>query len=182
MNVNRPEFDILFPELDRLSASINNPENRVLACFDKVMDAMGAERGFMLFCRGGESEWKPFAVRGMNQDSLFVTEGVSTSIIHTVAKAKKSLITTNALADPRFADKRSVIVSEIRSVICAPLLSEHGFFGLIYMDNRFSDDFFVEKDRDYLIMCARKLSKIITYSLQEYGLSWSEELRECLAH
>ncbi len=78
-----------------------------------------------------------------------------------------------------FYDKTSVLVSEIRSVISAPLMSEQGFFGLIYLDNRFSDDFFIEKDRDYLIKCTRRLSKIIAQFLPAYGYAPEKHEQGC---
>jgi GAF domain-containing protein len=175
MDVERPEFEQLFPELDNLARSVDSSEESISSCFDKIMTAMGTERGFLLLCKGDETDWKPLAGRGLNLDTLFETEAVSKSIVRSVVKGKKSLITTNAMDDPRFADKRSVVVSEIRSVICAPLMSEAGFFGLIYLDNRFSDDFFVEKDRDYLIKCARKMSKIIVSFIPELICSSAAE-------
>jgi signal transduction protein with GAF and PtsI domain len=166
MDIERPDFESLFSELDVLACSVDNFQESVHSCFDKIMTAMGAERGFLLLCKGKgeEIDWKPFAGHGINLDTLFETEAVSKSIIRSVVEGKKSLITTNAMDDPRFSNKKSVVTSEIRSVICAPLMSEMGFFGLIYLDNRFSRDFFEEKDRDYLIKCARKLSKIIARS------------------
>jgi signal transduction protein with GAF and PtsI domain len=163
MNIERPDFEQLFSELDILARSFSSVEESVSSCFDKVMTTMGAGRGFLLLCKGNESEWKPFAGRGVNLDTLFETEGVSKSIIRFVVEKNMPLITTNAMTDPRFSNKQSVETSEIRSVICAPLSSERRLFGIIYLDNRFSDDFFDGKDRDYLITCAEKLSKIITH-------------------
>jgi len=162
MNSERPAFEHLCAELDSLAPSFDTFEESVSSCFDRVVTATGAGRGVLLRCRGNESEWKPLAGKGVNLDTLFETEAVSKSIIRFVIDRNMPIITTNAVADPRFANKQSVVTSEIRSVLCVPLLSEKGIFGVIYLDNRFSDDFFDGKDKDYLVKCAEKLSKIIT--------------------
>ncbi len=71
------------------------------------------------------------------------------------------------MEDPRFADKLSVLISEIRSVLCVPLTGNDGLFGLIYLDNLFSTNFFTEKDKKYLTECAQKLSEIALCLLPE---------------
>jgi adenylate cyclase len=161
MDIERPDFEQFSKELDVLANSPGSFEARVKSCFDKIITVMGAERGFLLLSKGEEIDWMPFAGRGINLDTLFETEAVSKSIINVAVKGKRSLITTNAMTDPRFADKQSVVVAKIRSVLCTPLVLETGFFGLIYLDNRFSDDFFDGDDRDYLVKCAEKLSEMI---------------------
>jgi transcriptional regulator with GAF, ATPase, and Fis domain len=162
MNVEKPDVEQLFSELDTLAHSFDNFKESVNSCLDKVMTVMDATRGFLLLCKGSESEWKPLAGKNINLDTLFETEAVSKTIVRAVAGKNMAIITTNALADPRFSNKQSVVTSEIRSVICAPLLSGKGLFGVIYLDNRFSDKFFNGNDREYIIKCAEKLSKIIT--------------------
>jgi adenylate cyclase len=158
----KPDFHHLCSELDILAGSFESFEKSVSSCFDRVVEATGAGRGVLLQCKGNESEWRPLAGQGVNLDTLFETEAVSKSIIRFVIERNMPIITTNAVADPRFANKQSVVTSEIHSVLCVPLLSEKGLFGVIYLDNRFSDDFFDGKDKDYLVKCAEKLSKIIT--------------------
>jgi GAF domain-containing protein len=161
MDIERPDFELVSSELDILAGSGESFEKNVDSCFGKVMTTMAAGRGFLLLCKGNESEWKPLVGRGLNLDTLFETEAVSKSIIRVVVERNIPIITTNAMGDPRFQNKQSVVVSEIRSVLCAPLTSGQELFGIIYLDNRFSDDFFDGDDRDYLVKCAEKLSSII---------------------
>jgi len=162
MNIERPNLEQLFSELDSIAISSNDFKESTSTCFDRIMAAMGAGRGFLLLCKGKESEWEPLAGKGINLDTLFETEAVSTTIIRFVVERNMPIITTNAMVDPRFAQKQSVQQSEIRSVLCTPLMSEKGLFGVIYLDNRFTDDFFDGKDKDYLVRCAEKLSTLIT--------------------
>jgi GAF domain-containing protein len=161
MSEERPDFEQVALELDELVMSDNPPEVIISSCFYLIIDAMGAERGFILLYDGVEHEWRPLTGRGVDLGSLFISEAVSQTILNAVAEKKTCIITNNAMEDPRFSDKLSVIISEIRSVICVPLTGEKGLFGIIYLDNRFSKAYFVEQDRDYFVKLARKLSKTV---------------------
>jgi len=160
MDSDRPDSAKLMVELDMMVLSPGDPEETVRGCFSSIITAMNSGRGFMLLYDGGESEWRAFAGKGVNLEKLFIYEAVSQTIINHVAEKKKPIITTNAMEDPRFSDKLSVLISEIRSVLCVPLTGNDGLFGLIYLDNLFSDNFFTEKDKKYLTECAGKLSEI----------------------
>jgi eukaryotic-like serine/threonine-protein kinase len=78
-----------------------------------------------------------------------------------VLEDENPLLTTDAMEDPRFSVKVSVLLSGIRAVICIPLSSEKGLFGLVYMDSRVAKGFYTIEDRDYLIACTVKLSEIM---------------------
>jgi signal transduction protein with GAF and PtsI domain len=160
MSGERPDCAQLKLDLDMIVVSAGEPEEAVRACFSAIISAMEAERGFMLLYDGTESEWRAFAGKNMNLEKLFIYEAVSQTIITRVADKQKPIITTNAMEYPRFADKLSVLISEIRSVLCVPLIGHGGLFGLVYLDNLFTTNFFAEKDKKYLAECAQKLSEI----------------------
>ncbi len=68
--------------------------------------------------------------------------GRSTSSVRTVSRTVTSkvinervtLLSTNASADPALAQGQSIVLQQIRSVICAPLLVREQVQGLIYLD------------------------------------------------
>ncbi len=69
----------------------------------------------------------------------------SRSIADKVLQEKVSILTNNALSDPRFDQQQSIVSLGIRSAMCVPLWHDETVMGLIYVDsliqeNRFSQD------------------------------------------
>jgi phosphoserine phosphatase RsbU/P len=102
-----------------------------------------AERGvLMLFSDGA----------GLSVEAVRTSEGKSSSeeisfsrtIADKVVKEKVSILTQNALSDPRFDRQESIVSLGIRSAMCVPLWHADNVTGLIYVDslkiNSFSPD------------------------------------------
>jgi putative nucleotidyltransferase with HDIG domain len=58
---------------------------------------------------------------------------VSRSIVNRAMKLRHSILTADAGADERFDQSESVVIGEIRSVICAPLIARNRINGVLYM-------------------------------------------------
>jgi len=70
---------------------------------------------------------------------------VSKSIVMRAMQLRHSILTADAAADTRFSQSDSVVMGEVRSVICAPLVARDRINGVIYMgrdtvSNPFTDD------------------------------------------
>jgi FHA domain/GAF domain len=59
---------------------------------------------------------------------------VSRTVTSKVINERVTLLSTNASADPALAQGQSIVLQQIRSVICAPLLVREQVQGLIYLD------------------------------------------------
>jgi transcriptional regulator with GAF, ATPase, and Fis domain len=75
---------------------------------------------------------------------------VSRTIIQRVYNEKVSILTENALKDERFNGSKSVRDYNIRSAVCAPLLSQDEGLGVVYLDNRTESGSFSEADLMFL--------------------------------
>lgn len=59
---------------------------------------------------------------------------ISSGLINLVRKERKSVLSADTGSDTRFQDRQSIVGSGGRSVMCAPLLRETDFLGVIYLD------------------------------------------------
>jgi serine phosphatase RsbU (regulator of sigma subunit) len=70
----------------------------------------------------------------------------SKSIAEKVVEEKVSILTKNALADPRFDRQQSIISLGIRSAMCVPLWHDDAVTGLIYVDSLSRENSFTQDD------------------------------------
>ncbi len=123
---------------------------------DRVIAVTGAERGFLaLLDESGETH---FAVaRNMDrQDIEAQSFQVSRGIIARVGREGQPLLTDNASADPRFADRASVIYFGLRSIMAVPLRVKERVLGVVYVDNRIQSGLFSQQDLDLLTTFANQ--------------------------
>lgn len=128
-------------------------EDTLKITIDLVFQAIPAERGF-LFLKEGEDLTCKIA-RGASRDALPTASQVqiSRSITSRVLSEGASILTSDAMHDPRFQSQNSVVLSQIRSVMAVPLFSGEETFGMIYVDNPFNNRF-TEEDLKVLTTIA----------------------------
>ena len=63
-----------------------------------------------------------------------VSQAVSTSIVKRTIDFGKPIMTTDATEDSRFAQQHSIVIKQVRSVICAPLKVRDKVHGVIYLN------------------------------------------------
>jgi signal transduction histidine kinase len=75
---------------------------------------------------------------------------LSRSIVRKVAETGESVLSTNALQDPRFKKSSSILLHEIRSILCVPVKLKQKILGVIYIDNRVNSGVFNKSDLELL--------------------------------
>ncbi len=98
---------------------------------DLAVEAVGAEGGYVFILDKTTGKLYPRATvqKGTTE------EKVSKTIIKRVMQYSRSILTSDALADPRFAMASSVVMKKIKSVICAPLQSMDKVIGVLYLQS-----------------------------------------------
>lgn len=88
-------------------------------------------------------------VRASRPGGLGTRERVmlSSTIVDAVLTGRESLLVTDALEDPRFRAQESIVLSNVRSAMVAPLFDNEKVLGLVYAD---TDDPLVRYDPDQL--------------------------------
>src|SRR5215213_4710443 len=110
-------------------------EDTLKMTIDIVFQAIPAERGFLFLKENDELTCK--IARGAHTNALPSASQVqiSRSITNKVLAEGQSVLTSDAMHDPRFQAQNSVVLSQIRSVMAVPLFSGEETFGMIYVDN-----------------------------------------------
>lgn len=97
---------------------------------------------------------------------------LSRTIVNDILANKNAILIDDARQDPRFADRQSIIVSDLKSAMAVPLLDEDHVLGILYADTsnpsrRYNDDF---------LRLFATIGNIIASRLANYSLL--EERRE----
>jgi phosphoserine phosphatase RsbU/P len=116
-------------------------EDTLKLTVDLVFQAIPAERGFLFLKEGNDIVCK--IARGAHAGALPSASQVqiSRSITSKVIGEGASVLTSDAMHDPRFQAQQSVVLSQIRSVMAVPLASGEEIFGMIYVDNPYHNRF-----------------------------------------
>ncbi len=117
---------------------------------DSIIELSGAERGFLLLY-DDRNELEVVAARNMDHETLGAEDfAISRSVIEMVAQAGEPVVTTNAVDDPRFARRDSVMTHNLRSIQAVPLRARGQILGVVYVDNRIRAGVFDEDDLELL--------------------------------
>ncbi len=137
-----------------ISEEINSMRDTT-ALLDRVMDiamnTVKAERGFILL-RTPESprNFEAVTARNISKESISSIQELSSSVVNQVLEQGEPVLAIDALADQRFSGAESVLLQNIRSLMCTPLIRNDQLVGAIYMDNRVDAGKFDEESLQFL--------------------------------
>ena len=121
---------------------------------DTIIRLTKAERGFLML-RNERNEFVTRIARNWEQESIDKYESaISSTVINRVVSEGQPVLTTNAQEDPRFGGQESIIIYNLRSILCVPLKVKGAATGVIYADNRIHAGIFTETERDLLLTFA----------------------------
>jgi len=86
---------------------------------------------------------------------------LSRTIADRILSERRGIITSDAVADERFAYGQSVAAAGLRSVACAPLLGKGGNLGILYIENNTEVGAFVHEDLQLLCGIASQIGLAI---------------------
>lgn len=114
---------------------------------DEVMDTVisftGAERAYLMLRDKKSQELEIAVARNWDRESLSENDAVfSRSVVQRALHEKQTILTTNAATDDRFQNVLSVVNNQLRSILCIPLIIQGQAVGLLYADNRITQDIF----------------------------------------
>ena len=75
---------------------------------------------------------------------------ISRTIIKRAVSETRSVLTSDAMSDARFKERESIIMGQIRSVICVPLLSQEKVVGVLYLHSSRVAQTFVQEDLELM--------------------------------
>ncbi|MCI0662285.1 MAG: SpoIIE family protein phosphatase, partial [Acidobacteria bacterium] len=126
-----------------------------------VFKAVPADRGYVMLLEAPENNgnaepdlvckaMKTRAIPSETESDVQISRAISDQVL----KQGISVLTSDALHDPRFQERRSIVLSGLRSVMAVPLAVEGRVSGMIYVDNPFHTNRFTERDLQLLTLIA----------------------------
>jgi adenylate cyclase len=123
---------------------------------DIVFDHIPADRGFVMLQDEVEDKLVPEVIKHRNPGTA-ADEGritISKTIAERVVKDRVSILTSDAMVDPRFGAGDSIRFHGIRSAMCAPLWNKDQVIGIIHVDSPMLTNCFTQNDLDLLTALA----------------------------
>jgi Nif-specific regulatory protein len=143
-------------------------EHFIQNILDLIIKATNAERGalFVKTTKGMDF------VAGRNMDKTTIKD--ASELSHTAIKQMdkgKIMFAQDALSDPAFNIKKSVMLHQIHSLLCIPLSISGNVIGAVYLDSRITSGIFGPQDKDFLMAISKILASVIEKSLAFRSLS-----------
>jgi signal transduction histidine kinase len=130
-----------------------------------AIDLVGAEHGYLVWLRDDGSLKFKVRLDHNDNDIEYPEEQISRTILQKVIDQEKPLVIQDAIVDPDYKDADSIAALKLRSVMCVPLISNHGVLGAIYVENRSEKSVFVEGDLPPLEFLASQATVAIENAL-----------------
>jgi len=144
------DVDYLMKSSLAISAEID-PDVLLKRIMNVVLEASGAQHGYLLVEEGesfivcAESHiTEKGVVRTVKYDFEDAVD-ICKAIIRYVHRTKEMLTLNNASKEGEFKDNPEVQTMRLRSVLCLPLIKQSGIIGILYLENRLSDEVFTSK-------------------------------------
>ena len=120
-----------------------------------IEEQISFSRGILLLWDEEKKQLIPYGIKikgsrdYSNPEKLF-----SSTITQKAFKEKVGILTTNAMVDPRFSGKQSIMIQGIRSALCVPLWDKNKTIGVIYLDALLKERLYTPEDLKVLSVLA----------------------------
>ncbi len=128
------------------------------AGMQELVSQIRPERALLLYPRA-DQELAVWEAHGVDPGQVFTSAPVSLSLFRRVYESGEPLLSANAQQEPGLEDISSLMLSEIRSVLCVPIFGQGRVRGLLYADRRIDLRPFSGTDLVRLTNLARDLER-----------------------
>ena len=118
---------------------------------DRLLETLEAERGFILLRSEQDSSgFEVVTARNISRETIKSIRDLSSSVVNKVLESREAVLSLDAQTDQRFAGAESIVVQQIKSVMCTPLKLDDRLLGAIYVDSRVASRQFDEESLTFL--------------------------------
>ena len=153
-------FKALF-EISQALNTIYSVEPLLNRVMDLAIESLNAERGFVILEDGSTDELRIVVARNMERENVKDLSKISQSVVRSVLKERRPVLTHDAKVDSRFKGAESVRLHNIVSIMCVPLLERDRVFGAIYVDSTREKGVFSDEDLEFLTIFANQAGQAI---------------------
>jgi len=166
-------------ELNQMLGSDFSQEDIFKKVCEMVFRLTPADRFLVLLKDGGSGELTTVAAEFRNPESSQARGQITISktVVDRVMSERLSLLSFDTQSDERFSTAKSIVMQNISSVMCAPLLGKDGVLGVIYVDCRERLKLLREDDLDLLNAVAAETSIAVDNALTHKRLVKEELAR-----
>jgi len=166
-------------ELNQMLGSDFSQEDIFKKVSEMVFRLTPADRFLVLLKDAGASELAIVAAEFRTAESTQERGeiNISRTVVERVMADRVSLLSFDTLSDERFMEAKSIVMQNISSVMCAPLLGKDGVLGVIYVDCRERMKLLREDDLDLLNAVAAETSIAVDNALTHKRLVKEELAR-----
>jgi adenylate cyclase len=118
-----------------------------------------ADRCVIMLASPDEGHLVPAVAKTMYGSSDRVT--ISESVLHEVRESRSAVLLSDTNKDERFSSSKSLIMQGIRSVMCAPIMQEGEFLGVLHIDSQRGQAIFSKKDLQLMTSIVRYVAMSI---------------------
>jgi transcriptional regulator with GAF, ATPase, and Fis domain len=140
-------------EVARILNSYHQLEEVLKATIDLAIKVLSAERGFIML-KDKKNSLQVKISRKIEDEEIkdSPSSSVSFSLIRKVEASKKPVLVSDTLADDEFRSRLSIIQSQIKSILCTPLLDKQNeLLGVLYLDTSIASGLFSREDLDLIV-------------------------------
>jgi transcriptional regulator with GAF, ATPase, and Fis domain len=116
---------------------------------DLAIENVRAERGIVFLLDEQSGEMRPECARGMDRSDLEEISSFSRSVVGRAA-AGQSLLTVDVNKDSSLSAYESLVLHEIKSILCVPMRARGKVTGVIYLDTRRATQLFSDRERAFV--------------------------------
>jgi adenylate cyclase len=166
-------------ELNQMLGSDFSQEDIFKKVSEMVFRLTPADRFLVLLKDGGAGELATVAAEFREPESSQARGQITISktVVDRVMSERMSLLSFDTQSDERFSAAQSIVMQNISSVMCAPLLGKDGALGVIYVDCRERLKLLREDDLDLLNAVAAETSIAVDNALTHKRLVKEELAR-----
>ena len=153
-------------QTSRLIASNATLQERLASVLDTAVEALGAERGFVMLRDEDSDALQIHVARAMGAEAQ--AGSPSAGIAGRAAMTGEPVLMRDREQDEQFSARESIIAQQIHSAMCVPLRVEDRILGSIYVDSRRVGHSFTEEDLEmFASMAAQSALAIENVRLYE---------------
>jgi adenylate cyclase len=146
-----------------------------------VFEHVPSDRGFLMLKEEGTDKLTPMVIKYRSPGTAAEAKiTISKTIAERVMKDQVSILTTDAMVDPRFSAGDSIRFHGIRSAMCAPLWSKDQVIGIIHVDSPMLTNCFTLNDLDLLTALANYAAVAVERARLNQKIVAEEKKRERL--
>ena len=156
-------------------------EKLMVKLADHIFSVIKSDCGYVFVCEDGSQNLTPVVGREQGEDVELSNIQISRTLVHRAINEKIGILSADTLADDRFKDQGSIILSGIRSALCVPMVFADEVLGLIHLDTKTLMNQFNQEDLKLLTMIANQAAVSLHNARLRDGIVAEQAQRKLLS-